>query len=412
MDGPVCRDHRLAPILTCLHHPPERVRAGGEASSHRAPGSFIVKVGFDGTGILGHGGLKTYARELIRAMAVSFPEDSFILLTRGVTRKRRLRELFEELPNVLVRGWIPHPGMLGARLSAVTGITTSLAFRIAGADLDLVHLTDPFGTAALPGRFVATVNDLFPLTRQEHRNSPLCTAYAGRTPRILRRAAAVIVPSVYVAGQIGELYPGIRPFVTVIPDAVGEAFVPASAGTDTPPGREYFLFVSRPDERKNLSGLLEAYAWLPEAVRTGVGLTLVLSGPPANPPVLNGASGVRVLRGVPDGELIRLYQEAQALVFPSLDEGFGLPVLEAMGCGCPVITSNCSSLPEVAGGAALLVDPFSPASIADAMERIAGSPELRRKHSAAGRKRASELTWGRTARETMEVYCAVRSVPR
>jgi glycosyltransferase involved in cell wall biosynthesis len=371
-----------------------------------------LKVGFDGTGILGHGGLKTYARELIRALAVSFPEDSFILLTRGSSRKRRLLEHFGELPNVLIRGWIPHPGMLGGRMSAVTRLTTSIAFRISGADLDLVHLTDPFGTAALPGRFVATVNDLFPLTRPEHRNSPLRAAYAGRTPRILHRAAAVIVPSVYVAGQLSELYPGIRPFVTVIPDAAGDAFRPASTEADTPPVRRYFLFVSRPDERKNLPGLLGAFAVLPEAVREGLELILVLSGPPADMPDPSGTGGVRVLRGVSDGELIRLYQGAEALVFPSLDEGFGLPVLEAMRCGCPVITSNLSSLPEVAGGAALLVDPFSPASIAGAMERVACSPELRRRLAAAGQQRASELTWGRTARETMEVYCAVHAVPR
>lgn len=370
-----------------------------------------MRVGFDGTGILGHGGLKTYARELVRALAGSFPDDSFILLTRGASRMRRLRELFRGSPNVHVRGWIPHPMMLGGRLSRLTGFITSAAFRIHGSDLDLIHLTDPFGAAALPVRFVATVNDLFPLTRPELRETALRTLYARRTPLILRRAAAVIVPSVYIAGHISELYPDMRPSVTVIPDAAAAAFLPAAAGSGRSPGKRYFLFVSRLDERKNLPRIAEAYSSLPEAVRSEVELVLVLSGPPADTSVFNRAGGVRILQGVSDSELTGLYQGAEALVFPSLDEGFGLPVLEAMGCGCPVITSDRSSLPEVAGGAALLVDPFSTPSIAAAMERAAGSPELRERLSAAGLRRASELTWGRTARETMDVYCAVRSTP-
>jgi len=99
-----------------------------------------------------------------------------------------------------------------------------------------------------------------------------------------------------------------------------------------------------------------------------------------------------------------LYRNADLFVFPSLYEGFGLPVLEAMACGTPVITSNTSSLPEVAGDAAVLVDPYSVEDIADAMERVLTDPDLRTELSRKGKERAKQFTWEKCARETLKVY--------
>ena len=102
--------------------------------------------------------------------------------------------------------------------------------------------------------------------------------------------------------------------------------------------------------------------------------------------------------------LPRLYAEADFFVYPSLYEGFGLPVLEAMACGTPVITSNVSSLPEVAGGAALLVDPASTTELSDAMLRLAGDAELRAQLRIKGLRRAAVFSWERTAEETWQIY--------
>jgi len=107
---------------------------------------------------------------------------------------------------------------------------------------------------------------------------------------------------------------------------------------------------------------------------------------------------------IPEGDLPALYNGADLFVFPSLYEGFGLPVLEAMACGTPVITSNTSSLPEVAGDAALLVDPYDVDAIAEAMRRVLTDLNLAGELRVKGLARASEFSWERTARETLAVY--------
>jgi alpha-1,3-rhamnosyl/mannosyltransferase len=107
---------------------------------------------------------------------------------------------------------------------------------------------------------------------------------------------------------------------------------------------------------------------------------------------------------VSDGELVTYYQQATVFVFPSLYEGFGLPVLEAMGCGCPVICSNASSLPEVAGGAAVLVDPRRADQLTQELTRVLESTDVQATLRARALARAKECVWERTARQTVAVY--------
>jgi glycosyltransferase involved in cell wall biosynthesis len=171
---------------------------------------------------------------------------------------------------------------------------------------------------------------------------------------------------------------------------------------------EYFLFVGTLEPRKNLRGLLEAYA------------TLKKQEPDCPPLVLAGGVGWRVrdllanLRALSSSEVITLgyvpdhlipvlYARALALVFPSFYEGFGLPALEAMASGCPVIGSNRSAIPEVLGDCGLLVDPYDSASIAAAMKRILEDASLRAQLSERGRNRARSFTWERTGRELRDV---------
>ena len=114
---------------------------------------------------------------------------------------------------------------------------------------------------------------------------------------------------------------------------------------------------------------------------------------------------------VSDDELRGLYQRASAFVYVSLMEGFGLPILEAMTCGCPVITSNCSSMPEVAGDAALLVMPEDTGEIAAALRRVATEPALATALAAQGRARAAEFRWENSARQVADIYRRVRRQP-
>ena len=175
--------------------------------------------------------------------------------------------------------------------------------------------------------------------------------------------------------------------------------------------RPYFLHVGASTYHKNTAGVLQAFDLFSR--ESGVGHALYIAGKwtpkalaelEASYPTLVQAGHVRVLGFVPDGDLPALYSGADGLVYPSLIEGFGLPVLEAMRCGTPVLTSSTSSLPEVGGEAALYVHPHSIDEIAAALYKLASRPALRADLSARGLQRAERFTWARTAEQTLHVY--------
>jgi alpha-1,3-rhamnosyl/mannosyltransferase len=171
------------------------------------------------------------------------------------------------------------------------------------------------------------------------------------------------------------------------------------------------LAVGTLEPRKNLPRLIAAWTRLPEELRSAHALALV--GPRGwdDEEVLAAAraAGVRLLGRVGDAQLHALYANATAFAYPSLYEGFGLPVLEAMAAGAPVLTSLSSSLPEVAGDAALLVDPRDTAAIAAGLERLLRDAGLRERLRVAGRARAAAFSWERTARETHALLAQLAS---
>ncbi|MGL5035258.1 MAG: glycosyltransferase family 4 protein, partial [Microcystaceae cyanobacterium] len=176
----------------------------------------------------------------------------------------------------------------------------------------------------------------------------------------------------------------------------------------SPPEKPYFLYLGRHDPHKNLSRLISAFAQLSQPQN----YELWLAGPSdrrftpklmAQAKELGIESQIKCLDYVPFEQLPMIINQALAMVFPSLWEGFGFPVLEAMACGTPVITSNLSSLPEVAENAALLVDPYSIADISLAMQKITTDSLLRSQLSHRGLERAKILTWEKTGLETLGV---------
>jgi glycosyltransferase involved in cell wall biosynthesis len=204
-------------------------------------------------------------------------------------------------------------------------------------------------------------------------------------PRIARRARLVITVSEFSRRELRELL-GVD--AVVVPGGVDERFSPEA---QLPMDRPYVLTVASRTARKNLGALEETARRLRAA-----GMELVAAG--GDRPQFRddaGPSGVRSLGHVPDDHLPGLYAGAECFVLPSLYEGFGLPCLEAMACGTPVVASNAGALPETCGDAALLVDPRDPSAIADAVERAIGDERLR----TAGLTRAAQFSWDRTARE-------------
>ncbi len=172
----------------------------------------------------------------------------------------------------------------------------------------------------------------------------------------------------------------------------------------------YLLHVGRIEAKKNLARTLEAYSRIRKQLTQPVQLVLAGSPGPGGEEAFDAieklglSRDVRLTGYVRQEDLLPLYAGAAVFLFASLFEGYGMPILEAMACGTPVLTSNVASLPEVAGDAALLVDPLDVASIADGILRLVEEPELREHCIRKGLERVESFTWERTARETLAVY--------
>jgi len=285
--------------------------------------------------------------------------------------------------------------------------------------IDVVHATGnvaPFVGPSHGVRRVVTVHDVGALVRPRDRSLRDRIAHAALIPPLRWTANAILTDSEASADDLTQFAGVPRSRIRVIPlgtswPAEATPRDPASDPRLSLPG-PYFVAIGDVAAHKNLLGVLGAFDSLRTRLPHG---RLVIVGQLAH-----GGSEVEararsmgeavILTGfVCDQTRDALYRGALALVFASLHEGFGLPVLEAMARGTPVITSNCSSLPEVAGDAALLVDPLSPDQIAGAMWRVASDAELASSLRGRGLERARKFTWTRTAQLTLDEYQAVCS---
>ena len=196
-------------------------------------------------------------------------------------------------------------------------------------------------------------------------------------------------------GKIAVNYPGVDVAFFAEPSSKEKC---AEVKEKYNTGEMYFLFVGQDRENKNLARLLNAYALLPEEIRKNHKLVIANHGRELKEQAEKLAlPGVVLLNGIENDDIAAVVQCAGALMLVSTFEGFGLPLVEAMAAGVPAITSNVSCLPEVAGGAALLADPYSEKSIAEAMERVITDEALREELIEKGRARAKDFTWENTA---------------
>ena len=258
-------------------------------------------------------------------------------------------------------------------------------------------------------RFIVTAFDLIPL-RFPKIFSPLALYHKHYTPEVFKQSQHIICISESTANDITKFYKIPSSKITPILLAYDSNHFRPVVENDKPrsPNPPYFLYIGRHDPYKNISRVISAFADLQPQRE----YQLWLSGPsdkrytPAlkkQVQELGIANQVKFLDYVPYDNLPKIISGAIALVFPSLWEGFGLPVLEAMACGTPVITSNLSSLPEVAGDAAILIDPYKVEEITDAMQAIANETGLRSHLSQLGLQRATKFSWEKTGQATVEV---------
>jgi glycosyltransferase involved in cell wall biosynthesis len=283
---------------------------------------------------------------------------------------------------------------------------------------DIYHATD-YRIVRMDCPQVATLHDALPISHPEWCRPGMRGIKNWLQRKAAHKADHVIAMSHFAIDELVSCF-GIDPDrISVVPNGVDDAWLQAAdpdavAATLGANGLRagYFLFVGTLQPRKNVERLLSAYLQLPAAVRAERQLVIVgAAGWRCSELVRRLAAafenGEQVvwLNALTSGAALRhIYLGAGVFAFPSLYEGFGIPVAEAFAAGVPVVTSNTSSLPEVAGGAALEVDPLDVGAIGAAMLALVRDDALRARCIAAGRVRASELTWRESARRTAAVY--------
>ena len=357
----------------------------------------------------GHtGGMETYARQLIRGISAVAPHvemTAFVCREGAATAGEPWLELCTP---------VTVPVNSTSRVGWVRGEQLHLPGLARRAGVELVHSLATTGPGR--GRFkrVVTVHDLIYKVHPEAHFGVISVGMSVLVPLSVKRADRVIAVSQSTGADLVQHLRVPQGQIDVIPNGVGTP--PVGVGLGEAALRERLGLGERPivlctsakRPHKNLLRLLDALAAIPGERRP----LLVLTGYPtphenelrARAAQLAITGDVRILGWVPQEELEGLYSAAGCLVFPSLYEGFGLPVLEAMARGLPVACSNRSSLPEVAGDAALLFDPEDTSAITAAIEKLLSDPAERARLGAAGREQAARFTWDACARATVVTY--------
>lgn len=267
------------------------------------------------------------------------------------------------------------------------------------------------------GPAVSTIHDLSHIHYPQHHPRERILFMERHMPRTLAQASAIICDSEFIRQEIIGILKVPPQKVITVPLGVDDAFHPRDPLSLRPVldryhlmGQPYLLAVSTLEPRKNLPRLLAAYAQLPHALRIQHPLALVGAKGWLNTELerqlapLERTGQIRRLGYVPEEDLHALYAGAHAFAYPSLYEGFGLPLLEAMASGIPALSSNCSSLPEVAGDAAMLIDPQDLDALAAGLKRLLCDEVWRAEARARGLAQAQRFSWKRCVEETINVY--------
>jgi glycosyltransferase involved in cell wall biosynthesis len=363
-----------------------------------------VRIGIDARALGGGGGGdETYIRNVIRGLGAVDPQGDYTLFLRP------------GLPRVPIRGTesmhrveVP-PSQLQVR------ILVSLPLAVSRERLDVLHV-QYLAPPLCPAPVVVSVHDIAPEIYPRFF-TPTAVAQLRVSMPLMVRRAAVLTLSEYSKKTIVRRYRVSPEKVVVAPCAADPMFRPLHDearlvevreryGT----GERFILCVGNLQPRKNLKTLIAAYVRLRRA--DAVRHRLVLVGRKAwlhdETFAAARASGYDedlIFTGyVPDDDLVALFNAAEIFVYPSIFEGFGLPPLEAMACGTPVVTTNTSAIPETVGGAAIMVDPLDVEAMATAIARVVDDANLRQRLSAEGLQRAAAFSWEATARTILGVY--------
>ncbi|MFH0908429.1 MAG: glycosyltransferase family 1 protein, partial [bacterium] len=360
-------------------------------------------------------GIGTYTQELIRHLALADRENSYMLLFDRPDALEHMRQWadLEKAPNFDAR-LVPYGPF------ALRG-QWEMAGRLKKLGADVYHSTNyMIPLAAFPKhlrhktRCVITIHDLIPLLFPEYtpraKKTRMFPIYRRLMMQVGARADVIICPSASTRADVLEALqmPGSRrDRVVVIPEGVSPAF---RRDPEARKDGKTILYVGRQDPYKNVPRLIEAFAAVRAQHLPDAHLKIVGPHDERYPEAdhrakeLGLADAITWCGYLEEEDLVEAYQRADVFVLPSDYEGFGLPVLEAMACGTPVVCSNVTSLPEVAGDAALMIDPDDTRALAEAIARVLTDAALAEELGRKGPEQAAKFQWARSARETIEAY--------
>lgn len=291
---------------------------------------------------------------------------------------------------------------------------------------DVLHV--PYWAPPLrsPAPIVVTIHDIIPLVLKAYRGGPLVNAYTGLVSAAARGATLILTDSdasrADIIARLGVKADRVRTIYLAADPKFSDHVNPIDYAAlrknhDLP--EDYVLYLGGFDARKNIETALQVYTWAQDAL--GESFPLVIAGrlpdrhdavfhdPRVIAKQLEVESAVRFIGAVAEEDKVALYQQARAFLYPSIYEGFGLPALEALACGVPVVGSNASSIPEIVGDAGMLVDPHDARAMAGALIAVCTEDSLHDELSERALKQAAKFSWEKCARETVEAYASVIS---
>ena len=370
-----------------------------------------MRIGLDGLPLTSSKtGVGHYTFELARALAELEPSTSFDLVYPSTYPILNFPEAVP-IPSNLKLERVP-VGPVGRHWWSA-----GLPRHIRHSGIELFHGTNYDVPLRRRCATVLTIHDLSPLLHPETHTRRSVRRARRRLPIMMRSADAIITPTESVRLELSEYLKVPTEKIFAVHEAARECFQPLEF-VDTENvrrrlgvGEEFLLSVGTLEPRKNLSVLISAFAEVIKA-RPENGLQLVVAGGAGwlSGPLFETirASPIRdrilLTDYLADDDLRALYASCRAFIYPSIYEGFGLPPLEAMACGAPVVASAIPALKETTKGGALLFDPQRPADLAEKLEHLLSDENARLKLAAEGQRRAAEFSWGRAARETLDVY--------
>lgn len=364
-----------------------------------------MRIGIDASTISTQGGPRTYVLNLINSLLKKDKENEYVVFynsEKHLGRFPHAREIVVPFSNPLTRLFREH-------------VLMPIFYK--KEKLDLIHNTKSAISLFKPCKTVVTIHDIIPLTNPETETFMAKSYWKIQIPVAAKRADKIITISEYARKEISGYFKLEEKSIAVVPNCYEDRFRPISDAEELEQIRSkyslpsnYILYVGTIQPRKNLNLLIKSFFSLKKSGKISQKLVIAgrkgwLSSSLFDLIKELGIEGEVIFTGfVPDEELPYIYNMADIFVYLSLFEGFGIPPLEAMACGIPVVCSNTTSLPEVVGDAGMLVNPMDQNAVEEAILKVLENPELRIDMREKGLIQAKKFSWERTAGETLKVY--------